>query len=141
MVGCPAYGISLSGTNILTLKSAFEPLLGLTTNVVSERFISFARSCIWSLVSPSASGNTASGLPQNGRSENTSTLTYLAFLMTIRDSNPIPALNAGAQSLGLTRTSMTSCIFLLTVSGFGMASHLMKSLRPWELWVANCMVP
>ena len=46
---------------------------GGSTNVVSERFISLAIACIWTAVSPSASGNTAKGLPANGRSVNTST--------------------------------------------------------------------
>ena len=42
------------------------------TNAVSERFISRASACMVSLERPSALGNTASGLPANGVSVNTS---------------------------------------------------------------------
>ena len=70
-LGWPAKGSSSAGVKMRTRAS--PPASGGSTNVVSERFISLAMACICTAVSPSASGNTASGLPANGRSVNTST--------------------------------------------------------------------
>ena len=71
MLGCPAKGSSMAGVKMRTRAS--PPASGAVTKVVSERFISVAICCIDSSLSPSASGKTASGLPANGRSLNTST--------------------------------------------------------------------
>jgi hypothetical protein len=54
-------------------RKLFAPSSGGSTKVVSERFISLAISCISSSESPAPSVKTASGLPPNCRSVNTST--------------------------------------------------------------------
>ncbi len=70
-LGWPANGSSSAGVKMRTRASPSPS--GGSTKVVSERFISLAIACICTAVRPSASGNTASGLPANGRSVNTST--------------------------------------------------------------------
>jgi len=67
-----AGGISLPGVKILTRKSKSGDDGG-NTKVVSDRFISRAMASSCSSVKPSASTNTASGLPVRARSVNTST--------------------------------------------------------------------
>ena len=71
-LGWPANGQLERGREDAHPRVARRPPAG-STKVVSERFISLAMACICTAVSPSASGNTASGLPANGRSVNTST--------------------------------------------------------------------
>ncbi len=60
-----------AGVKMRSRKRALRSVGG-RTNVVSERFISFAIACISSLESPSASGKMASGFPVKGRSVKTS---------------------------------------------------------------------
>ena len=69
--GWPANGNSLDGVKMRKRRntSSFSEA---RTKTVSDKFISRAICCIRSSLSPSASGKTASGLPQKARSVNTS---------------------------------------------------------------------
>ena len=59
MVGCPAIGSSSAGVKIRT-RASVSGRSGGRTNVVSEKFISFAIACIVALESPRPSSTTAS---------------------------------------------------------------------------------
>ena len=64
IVGCPAIGSSSAGVKIRT-RASVSGRSGGSTNVVSEKFISFAIACIVALESPRPSSTTASWLPPN----------------------------------------------------------------------------
>ena len=70
-VGCPAKGSSCAGVKMRTSARSSSSA---STNVVSERFISRAMSCICSTERCAQPRTTASGLPASGRSANTSTI-------------------------------------------------------------------
>ena len=71
MVGWPAIGISSPGVKI-RMRTSVPGVSGGSTNVVSEKFISFAIACIVSSASPRPSRKTASWLPPKRWSVKTS---------------------------------------------------------------------
>jgi hypothetical protein len=71
-LGCPANGSSTSGVKMRSRYVAAS-VVGGSTNTVSDRWNSRAIACICSPDSACAPNTTASGLPVNGRSVNTST--------------------------------------------------------------------
>jgi len=73
MVGCPAKGSSVPGVKILS-RAVLPGSSGLSTNTVSDRFISFAIACMRSAGIPSAASTTASWLPARALSVKTSTV-------------------------------------------------------------------
>jgi hypothetical protein len=73
-LGWPANGNSARGVKMRT-SAVCAGSCGGSTKVVSARLNSPAMACICALVSPVASGTTASGLPPNLRSVKTSTVT------------------------------------------------------------------
>src|ERR1700692_2965737 len=72
-LGWPANGISARGVKMRT-RAVCSGACGGSTKVVSARLNSAAIACIRSADRPVASGKTASGLPPNCRSVNTSTV-------------------------------------------------------------------
>ena len=73
-VGCPAKGNSRAGVKIRSAATQ-SGRDGGKRNTVSDKFISRAIFCMTASSSPRASRSTASGLPANTRSVNTSTCT------------------------------------------------------------------
>ena len=71
IVGWPAIGSSSPGVK-MRIRTSVSGRSGGSTNVVSEKFISFAIACIVSVDSPRPSRNTASWLPPNRWSVKTS---------------------------------------------------------------------
>src|SRR6185437_6676010 len=79
MLGWPANGISARGVKMRTC-AACARFVGGSTKVVSARLNSAAIACMRSVERPSALVTTASGLPPNCRSVNTSTVTKFNFI-------------------------------------------------------------
>ena len=71
MVGWPAIGSSSPGVK-MRIRTSVPAVSGGSTNVVSEKFISFAIACIVSAESPRPSRKTASWLPPKRWSVKTS---------------------------------------------------------------------
>jgi hypothetical protein len=74
-LGCPAKGNSATGVKMRTVAMASLPSGGGSMKTVSERLNSVAMACIVAPSRPRPSGNTASGLPPNGRLVKTSSVT------------------------------------------------------------------
>jgi hypothetical protein len=72
-VGCPANGISYPGVKMRTRKACAGSSAG-STKVLSEKLNSRATVCMASVDRPRASGSTASWLPPNACSVNTSAM-------------------------------------------------------------------
>lgn len=72
-LGCPANGNSSAGVK-MRARYVAPTWVGGSTNTVSDRLNSSASACICSVASASAPNTTASGLPLNGRSVKTSTI-------------------------------------------------------------------
>lgn len=70
-VGCPANGSSTAGVKMRSFRVPASVWAG-STKTVSDRFNSAAMRCICPVERPWPSGKTASGLPPNTRSVNTS---------------------------------------------------------------------
>jgi len=110
IVGWPAIGSSTPGVKIRIRASVSGCSAG-STNVVSEKFISFAMACIVSAVRPRPSRNTASWLPPNSRSQKTSRCKYLYDFGTVHGGPLRPAIRAtqpGGESIPMLYAHFTT---------------------------------